>query len=121
MKSLYLLLIVTFCFISCDNKDHDNLGSSEKEILSKEKTISILEELVLIETHLQAKYYSFANYHESLILSRDSVLKSKNTNIRQFNNSFNYYAKTDKDLIDLYENVLNNYNEKSAKATVIQK
>jgi hypothetical protein len=121
MKLIYFVLSFGFGLFSC-NKENKNANDLVIDgILSKEETISILDELILIETHLQSKYYSFSNYGEALALSRDSILKSKNTNIRQFNKSFNHYAKTDKELIDIYENVLNNYNEKSAKAIIIQK
>jgi hypothetical protein len=115
------LFVVLFCVISCGKENQSKLESSKDEFLSKELTLSILEELILIETHLQSKYHSFSNYREALILSRDSILKSKNTTISQFNKSFNNFAKTDKELIRIYESLLNNYNEKSAKAIIIQK
>lgn len=118
---LFSILTLLFCMFSCDKENQSTLESSKDEILSKELTLTILEELILIETHLQSKYHSFTNYNEALILSRDSILKSKKTNIIQFNRSFNNYAKTDKELIDIYETLLNNYNEKSAKTTIIQK
>lgn len=80
--------------------------------------ITVFEELVLIESHLQSKYYSYSNYQESLQLSRDSLLKSKGISFNQFTNSFDYYSKSDEDLVTLYQNVLNDYNEKSAKSVI---
>lgn len=80
--------------------------------------ITVFEELVLIESHLQSKYFSYSNYQESLQLSRDSIFNSKGITFKQFSNSFDYYSKSDEDLVTLYQNVLNDYNEKSAKSVI---
>ena len=114
----FLILGCFFLFSSCQQKKSTNGMLTNEKIISKELMISVFEELVLIESHLQSKYYSYSNYGESLQLSRDSLLKSKGISFNQFTNSFDYYSKSDEDLVTLYQNVLNDYNEKSAKSVI---
>jgi hypothetical protein len=114
----FLILVCFFIFLSCQQKESTNGKLTNEKIISKELMISVFEELVLIESHLQSKYFSYSNYGESLQLSRDSLLKSKGISFNQFTNSFDYYSKSDEDLVTLYQNVLNDYNEKSAKSVI---
>lgn len=113
---LFLMLIS-----SCQQKKSMNSKLGDEKIIPKEQVISIFEELVLIESHLQSKYYSYSNYSESLQLSRDSLFKLKGVTLQEFSNSFDYYSKTDQELVTMYQDVLNNYNEKSAKSVVRSK
>jgi len=114
----FCIFLVLLFIYSCQQKESVNAKLSDEKIISKELMISVFEELVLIESHLQAKYYSYANYGQALQLSRDSLLKSKGISFKQFTNSFDYYSKSDEDLVTLYQDVLNDYNEKSAKSVV---
>lgn len=122
MRIQLFYILSSFLFIaSCQQKELVKGELNDKKIISKELVISIFEELVLIESHLQSKYFSYANYGESLQLSRDSILNSKGISFKQFTNSFDYYSKSDEDLITLYQDVLNNYNEKSARSVIRNK
>ncbi|MFM7668906.1 MAG: DUF4296 domain-containing protein [Bacteroidota bacterium] len=114
----FCIFLVLLFIYSCQQKESVNAKLSDENIISKELMISVFEELVLIESHLQAKYYLYANYGQALQLSRDSLLKSKGMTFKQFTNSFDYYSKSDEDLVTLYQDVLNDYNEKSAKSVV---
>ncbi|MFM8243477.1 MAG: DUF4296 domain-containing protein [Crocinitomicaceae bacterium] len=114
----FCIFLVLLFIYSCQQKESVNAKLTDENIISKELMISVFEELVLIESHLQAKYYSYANYGQALQLSRDSLLKSKGMTFKQFTNSFDYYSKSDEDLVTLYQDVLNDYNEKSAKSVV---
>ncbi len=116
MRIFVFLSIIVIC--SCDNSNSQLKLESNESVLSKKQTCSIFEELVLIETHLQNTYFSFENYKEALFISRDSLLKSKNVTLEQFNKSFDHYAKSDKEMSDLYEEILNNMNENAAKTSV---
>ena len=117
VQLIYFFLVLLFIY-SCQQKESVNAKLSDEKIISKELMISVFEELVLIESHLQSKYYSFANYGQALQLSRDSLLKSRGISFKQFTNSFDYYSKSDEDLVTLYQDVLNDYNEKSAKSII---
>jgi hypothetical protein len=112
------ILFGLFLVSSCQRKEAADLRLKNEKIISKELVISIFEELVLIESHLQSKYYSYSNYGESLQLSRDSILKAKGISLKQFTNSFDFYSKSDEELVSLYQDVLNDYNEKSAKSVI---
>jgi hypothetical protein len=112
------ILFGLFLVSSCQRKEDADLRLKNEKIISKELVISIFEELVLIESHLQSKYYSYSNYGESLQLSRDSILKAKGISLKQFTNSFDFYSKSDEELVSLYQDVLNDYNEKSAKSVI---
>jgi hypothetical protein len=116
MRIFVFLSIIVIC--SCDSSTGKFKSVNNQSVLSKKETCSIFEELVLIETHLQNTYFSFENYKEALFISRDSVLKSKNVTLDQFNKSFDHYAKSDKEMSNLYEEVLNNMNENAAKTSV---
>ena len=116
MRIFVFLSIIVIC--SCDNSNSQLKLESNESVLSKKQTCSIFEELVLIETHLQNTYFSFENYKEALFISRDSLLKSKNVTLEQFNKSFDHYAKSDKEMSVLYEEILNNMNENAAKTSV---
>ncbi len=115
MRIFVFLSIIVIC--SCDNSNSQLKLESNESVLSKKQTCSIFEELVLIETHLQNVYFSFENYKEALFISRDSVLKSKNVTLEQFNKSFDHYAKSDKEMAALYEEILNDLNENAAKTS----
>lgn len=110
------LVLITFLFIlySCESTESSTV--KKNSALSKEETLGIFEELILIESHLQNTFFSYENYREALFISRDSLLKSKNVTLEQFNQSFDSFAKSDKEMADLYEEVLNDFNEKSAKS-----
>lgn len=115
---IFIFVLNALLISACQQKESMNGARDNEKIISKELLVSIFEELVLVESHLQSKYYSYANYGESLLLSRDSLLRSKGVTLKQFTTSFDFYSKTDEDLVILYQEVLNDYNEKSAKAVI---
>jgi hypothetical protein len=119
MKIHFFFGVLSLMLISsCQQKKSMNSKLGDEKIIPKAQVISIFEELVLIESHLQSKYYSYSNYSESLQLSRDSLFKVKGVTLHQFSNSFDYYSKTDQELVTMYQEVLNNYNEKSAQSVI---
>lgn len=117
-SSVFFIVFWIILFSSCQQKDVAKTSLNEGSIIPKELMISIFEELVLIETHLQSKYFSYSQYGEALQLSRDSLLKSKKVSLKQFTNSFDHYSQSDEELVTLYQDVLNDYNEKSAKSVI---
>jgi hypothetical protein len=119
MRIFFIFILFGLILVSsCQRKEAGDVKLKNEKIISKELVISIFEELVLIESHLQSKYYSYSNYGESLQLSRDSILKAKGISFNQFTNSFDFYSKSDGELVALYQDVLNDYNEKSAKSVI---
>ncbi|MFM7661266.1 MAG: DUF4296 domain-containing protein [Bacteroidota bacterium] len=118
MKRRILFILCSLLLnYSCQQREANIEKEKNKKLISKELLISIFEELVLIESHLQSKYFIYSNYEETLYLSRDSLLKSKGCTFQQFKDSFDYYSKSDKELLSLYQEILNDFNEKSARAT----
>ena len=119
MRNFFIFILFgLFLVSSCQRKEAADVRLKKEKIIPKKLVISIFEELVLIESYLQSKYYSYSNYGESLQLSRDSLLKSKGISLKQFTNSFDFYSKSDDELVSLYQDVLNDYNEKSAKSVI---
>lgn len=104
----WFALIVLLGLFSC--KGTIDRASKPDDLIPRDTMVSILTEMVKLESFVQAKYVQPAKYHEVMIHSGDSLLKVFNVSKSQYERSFKYYASYQEEMIGMYEESLDRLN-----------
>lgn len=92
------------------------LGTKKpSDLISTEKMVRLLIDLNLIEADLQMKYSHISFYNETMKKSGDLILKKHGFTRKQFEESFDYYASRQEEMIALNNQVLDSMNVAAAK------
>lgn len=107
---IYIFLLITL--FGCG-------GSSEKEVelIPKDKFIEVLVDVHLGDAYLSAVKY---DHNDEMYIPENfypNVLEKHGVSREQFDKTLMYYAEDQKQLIKIYDQVLNKLSEKQASAT----
>jgi hypothetical protein len=97
---IFLLLIA-----ACTTNESPN-------VLPKEKMLHLMEEIYLLENHYQMTYGSPSVYKASLDSSFQRVLKENGVTLKQFEESFSYYAEQPEEMLHMQQQLIENLNRK---------
>ncbi len=104
MKPFVFLLFLLLA--SCTTKN------TPRDVLPKDKMVTIMGDVYLLEMHYQKKYGAPANYQKHLKMALKKLLTSHGTTQSNYEESFNYYASDPEAFVQMNEEVIENYNAK---------
>jgi hypothetical protein len=108
------IVLLVFIFSACS--ENPMLGTKKPvDLISTDKMVGILIDLNLIEADLQMKYAHISFYGETMKKSGDLILKKHGFTRKQFEESFDYYASRQEDMIALNNQILDSLNVAAAK------
>lgn len=96
------LLFLVGCSPSIDRKEAPDNLIKEKEM------VEVMTELMKLEGHVQTKYTQLTQYYKVIDNSADSLFKAHGYTAKQFQQSFEYYADQQGELLKIYQQVLDN-------------
>ncbi len=92
------------------------LGTKKpSDLISTDKMVRLMIDLNLIEADLQMKYSHISFYNETMKKSGDLILKKHGFTRKQFEESFDYYASRQEEMIALNNQILDSMNVAAAK------
>jgi hypothetical protein len=107
----YSIIIVSLLlFIACELKIREI--DAPKNLIPRDSMVLILEDLMLLESHIQNRYPQVNQFKSSLRKSGDTLLRKYDISFRRFEKSFDYYASYQDDMKAIYNQVLENMNKK---------
>lgn len=112
MKRLYFLIL--FFVTACSS--NPMLGTQKpSNLISKDEMVQVLIDLNLIEADLQMKYSHISFYSDAMKKSGYQILKKHGFTPLQFENSFDYYASRQEEMIAINNQILDSMNVLAAK------
>jgi hypothetical protein len=112
MKHLVGLMLVFMSACSTNPM----LGTKKpSDLISTDKMVRLMIDLNLIEADLQMKYSHISFYNETMKKSGDLILKKHGFTRKQFEESFDYYASRQEEMIALNNQILDSMNVAAAK------
>jgi hypothetical protein len=109
----YLGIFFLAILFSCT----DQIGSkpAPDNLIEKEKFIKIMTELSLVESYVQLKYGHVSRFQETMIMSGKAIFKQYKVSPKQFEESMDYYATHQEQMLEIYTAVLESLNQESGK------
>jgi len=109
----YLGIFLWVVLFSCT----DQIGSkpAPNNLIEKDKFVNIIKELSLVESHVQLKYGHVSRFQETMIMSGNAIFKQYKVTPKQFEESMDYYASHQKQMQEIYAEVLELLNQESGK------
>lgn len=107
MKWWWILGSVFFASCATEIKRLDEPDN----LIPKEKMTTILTEFTKLEAYVQSEYVTPARYHKLMIKSGDSLLQSYGESKASFEASIDYYGSRQKEMSEMYEEVLERLNK----------
>lgn len=99
-----IILIVSSCSSSLmEIEAPDNL-------LPKEKMVEVMKELVKLESHIQSNYPSVSEYNKMMINSGNALFEKLGVKEEDFEASMDYYGTHQKEMKEIYNEVLDELN-----------
>lgn len=111
----YTIILLLF-FISCELKVKQ--FPEPENLISKEKMVLVIEDLMLMEDYVQNRYPQFEKFTKDIEKSGDEILLKHKISFKQFEKSFDYYASHQDQMKEIYNEVLDNLNKKLNKLQV---
>ena len=92
------------------------LGTQKpSNLISKDEMVQVLIDLNLIEADLQMKYSHISFYSDAMKKSGYQILRKHGFTRLQFDNSFDYYASRQEEMIAINNQILDSMNVLAAK------
>lgn len=101
--------IVFLLFISSCAGDIMEI-EAPKNLMSKEKMVEVMKELVKLEAHIQTTYPSVAEYNKTMLNSSEKLFKKLNVSSKDFEDSMDYYGSHQEQMKEIYNEVLDQLN-----------
>ena len=100
-----LVLVLASCSDGIKRKpEPDNL-------IPREQMVETMSELIKLESYIQGKYPSVAQYNKVMINSGDSLLGTLNVTKDQFEASLEYYGSRQDVMKGIYDEILDDMNK----------
>jgi len=118
VKYIYFIALV-FVFISCS----DGIERKPKpdNLIPRKQMINTMGELIKLESYIQGKYPSVAQYNKIMINSGDSLLKMLNVTKDQFEVSLEYYGSRQELMKGIYDEILDGFNKELGQLNIDKK
>ena len=107
MKRLFSLFLI-FLFVSCS----EGFFYSEEPILDEDKFLQVYEEVLIVENYYQMKYGDPETVENALNKSCQIIFNKHKIQRKDFEESFNYYAKHPQLLKSMNEKIISRLNKK---------
>jgi len=104
----FSLISILLFFTSCSSGLMET--EAPENLIPKEKMIEVMKELVKMESHIQAKYPSVAEYNKIMINSSNEIFKKLDVTEKDFEASMDYYGTHQKEMKEIYNEVLDQLN-----------
>lgn len=82
-----------------------------KNLIPKEKMVTVLKEMMQLEAHVQSNYGQVSTYYKVMERSGDSLLASYKLNRETFESSMDYWGSRQDEMQTIYAEVLDQMNK----------
>jgi hypothetical protein len=106
---LYAIVLLSACQLS------SNSEKNTSKLIHKDTLVSVLRELMLVESHVQFMYGQVSIYKDVMKESGLAILKKHALKEDRFDYTMNYYGTHQAELITLYKQVLDSLNQQATK------
>lgn len=104
LATISFLLILSSC-----TRTIDRVPEPEK-LIPRDKMITVLKEMMKLESHIQAQYGQVSTYYKVMRQSGDSLLLSFQLDRKTFESSLDYYGSRQNEMQDIYSETLDQLN-----------
>ena len=104
LKLLLLILIVAAC------SPQIKRPSPPKDLIPREQMVNLMQDLILMESHLELSYGQINKFYKILNTSSDYILEKHHISRDRYDRSFTYYASNQEEMSSLYQKILDNLN-----------
>ncbi len=102
-------IVLVFVLSSC--VDGINRIEAPKNLIERDKMVSILTDLVKLEAHIKSKYVAVNQFHKVMANSGDSLLTEYNISYEDFDASLSYYGSRQEEMQEMYSEALENLSQ----------
>ena len=108
MKRLFFIALI-FIISACS--EGIKRVEEPENLIPRDKMVNIMQELVKLESHIEATYISVAKYHKVMVNSGDSLLLSFDVTLEEFDQSMEYYGSRQDEMESIYSEALDKLNK----------
>lgn len=83
-----------------------------ENLLPKDSLIVVLEELMLVEQHIQSRYPQLNQFQDLAKRSGDTILFKYHVSFKRFDQAMDYYGSRQDEMKGIYEKILERMNTK---------
>lgn len=117
MNYLKLIILLSLSFIVSCNSETE-LDVKPAGLISEKKMIDVLIDVHITESALSLKNFNRDSSLKLFVYYKDDIFKAHNITEKQFQESFDYYAKHSKQFDHMYEVVIDSLKVKEATGSL---
>lgn len=106
----FFLYIISSFVILTSCSQHVEGYDKPDDLIPKDRMILVMTEMVKLETHIKDTYTRVDRFYNVMNASGDSLLKGMGVTPEAFDSSMKYYASHQKEMEEIYSEVLENLN-----------
>lgn len=104
-----LLIIALLILISACSRKIERVPEP-KSLIPRAKMISVLKEMMKLESHIQTKYGQVSSYYKVMRQSGDSLLETYTLDRKTYESSMDYYGSRQTEMQAIYSEALDQLN-----------
>ena len=110
MKRLISSWCIAACLLSCDVRLNE--FEEPKTLIPKGKMAIIIEDIMVVEHHVQSRFPRPDQFQECVSKSGDTILAHNKVSFERFNASLEYYISKQDEMQEIYDVVLHSVKKK---------
>ena len=104
----FVVISIVLAFSSCSSDFEDTRVPDN--LIEKKKMVEVMKEIVKLESHIQSTYPSVSEYNKTMLNSSDFLFKKLGVKEEDFQTSMDYYGMHQKQMKEIYNEVLDQLN-----------
>ncbi|MFA7273321.1 MAG: DUF4296 domain-containing protein [Crocinitomicaceae bacterium] len=108
MSRILHILCLAFLMVGCTTQI--KRAQPPKDLIQREQMVSLMQDLILTESHLELSYGQINKFYKILNTSSDAIFKKHHISRDRYDRSFTYYASDQDEMSSLYQEILDNLN-----------
>ena len=113
---MYKIFIIGLIAFSCSSEYSS--GDKSENIVPKDSMVMALKDLSILESHIKTKYPQIQQSFKTVTKSSEFILKKYNLDTARFNSSMNYYITHQKEMQEIYSQILDSVNRELTELTI---
>lgn len=111
------LICISLLFLTACHSTVERYPAPEN-LLSKEKMIALMTDLMKVEGHIQIRDISVSKYYKTAEKSGNRIFKQHQVTVSQFEEAMKYYGSRQAEMEEIYNEILNILNDELAELPV---
>lgn len=115
VTKIFFLVFIFILVIGCQSSNEFSSTDVPDKLLNEDKFIGVLSDVIILEATANQQSPNLIHAQKVMDVSSDAILKKHQITKRQYTEAYEFYAEDKEKMLEIYTQVLDDYNIRLSK------